>query len=320
MNTVEHVKKWSLRASALVLLSLVGLMVAVGGGIAGWFIGQGGFNGLQQNKTHGELRLEVAGQRLLNDAVEATVELPAGLLTFQASSPDPAGYTMLLVKMPAGKTITDYLSGLAGMANTGVQDTETAKQYHDANYGGARVAGDKCKVSFTVVLQPGTYYIIAFWGAGVSDTHPRTQELKVTGDAGNVTLPDTPHKVTLEEGNNPPRFVTDDEWPADGRILVDNETSVPSETVFLPLSPDATDDDLYKFFHHDGAEPNWLSTPFSEIRVCGMAPTSPGHKVLVHVSSPPGEYVLASFVFNPKYNKRQYQLGMYKRIKLSPMA
>lgn len=316
---MEHVKKWSLRASALVLLSLVALMVAVGGGIIGWFIGQGGFNGLQAGKTHGELRLEVAGQRLLNDAVEASVELPAGLLTFQASSPDPAGYTTLLVKMPKDKTIHEYLDGLAKLANTGVEDTEAAQAFHDVNYGGARVAGDKCKVSFTVVLQPGTYYIIAFWGAGVSDAHPRTQELRVTGNAGNATLPETPHKVTLEEGDAP-HFVAENDWPADGRILVNNNTSVPSETVFLPLKPDATDDDLDKWFHHSGAEPNWLSHPFSEIRVCGMAPTSPGHPVLVHIASPPGEYVLASFVFNPKYNKRQYQLGMYKRINLVTMG
>lgn len=317
---MEKVRKWTLRASAVIVLSLVGLLLAGAGGGVGYFFGKGGFSGMQANQPRQQLTVRVGERNIFDDRVRASVDLPAGVLTFDASTPDTAGYTVLLVKVPDGVTIDEYLNSLAALSNTGTDDPAKGEKYKMANYGGARVAaGSKCAVSFTTVLQAGTYHVLAFWGAGISDPHPLVQEIRVTGDAANAKLPAAANQIVLDEGAGKPRFQTPDQWPVDGRFLVTNNTSLPSEAVFLPLKPGTSDDDLKGFFLADGAEPNWLAAPFSEFRVCGMAPVSPGRQVLVHITSVPDDYVLASFTFNPKFNKRQYQLGMYKRFHMVSM-
>lgn len=313
-----NVRRFGLRASAALVLGVVALLVAAAGAGVGFALGSGfnGFGGSAAPATGPRLlQIKVGNQEIFNDRYSQTAEVPAGPVTFDVKTATNPGYTVLLVQMPEGISIADYIEGLSKISNGGTEDPKEAAKYDTVNFGGARIDAD-CPVSFTVVLRPGTYYLLAFRGAGVSDPNPKAQKVVVTGPVSDITLPQTDGEIVISDSANGPRFSTPDHWPAEGTFLVRNQATYANEAVFLPLKPEANDSTLKQFFV-DSPKPNWSKAPITTLRVCGLAPMSPGRQAVVHFNSPPGPYVLTSFTFNRAANKRQYQLGMYQRLTLS---
>lgn len=285
--------------------------------MAGWFVGSGGFATLTAAPP-GVPSAVVDGEQLFDDSMRSTAELSAGLTTFRfATSDAKQGHTILLVRMPDDGTITEYLDGLRKLSSGEHETGRMATKFDQSNLGGG-VVGAKCRVNLTVVLEAGTYYLLAFNGPGVSDPSPRIQEVRVTGTAKDAKLPRQENEIVLDANGGNPRFDTDDRWPADGAFLVANNVGITSEAVLLPLKPGTTDEELRAFFVNDNEELDWMSAPFSEFAVCGMPPVSPGGRVVAQLSAPPGEYVLVSFTTDMKQQKRMYQLGMYKRVRIAP--
>ena len=315
-----NVRRFGVRASAALVLGLVGLLVAAAGAGVGFYLGSGfgGFGGgFSTPPPSGPrlLQIKVNDQEIFNDRYSQTAEVRAGATTFDVHTSTNPGYTVLLVQMPEGISISSYIEGLMKISNGGTEDPVEAAKFDHVNFGGARIDAD-CPVRFTVVLEPGTYYLLAFRGAGVSDPNPKAQKVIVSGTASDTTLPETDGEIVIADGPNGPRFTAPDSWPAEGTFLVRNEAAYANEAVFLPLKPGTTESTLKQFFV-DSPRPNWAKSPITTLRVCGLAPMSQGRQAIVHFNSPSGPYVLTSFTFNRAANKRQYQLGAFQLLTLS---
>jgi hypothetical protein len=226
---------------------------------------------------------------------------------------------VLLVRLAKGVTIGQFLGDLA-VVNSGATVTperEQASRNEVDNVGGALVT-PQCSISFTVVLEPGTYYMIDFHGSGISDTHPKVQEINVTGTGGVTTLPQADVTISQEETTGLPRFVAANQLPASGLIGMTNKTSNTNETALLPLKPGVGEAAVQDFFANFAtAGKNWQNAPFAG-GPCGLAPINPGRQLVAQVSMQPGQYVMASFALDPKTRKRAAEEGMYQLVNLVP--
>jgi hypothetical protein len=314
-------------SAALLVLGLVALLVVGVGGVAIAKMGGGGSSwagasaagggswggaGSAGSTASSTIVAQVGGQVMFDSTVNATAQLPAGQTTFNVSTPDAAGHTLLLVHLADGLGISKFLADLTAVNSNNTAGQQDATSQVD-NLGGAMV-NSTCSVSFTESLAAGTYDLIDFNGTGISDAHPKVQVLQVNGTASTATPPTAASQIQLTDTNGRPRFVAPTSLPADGTFTVSNNTTNTNETAFLPLKPGTTAAALHKYFATFGsAGASWASAPFSGA-ACGLAPLNPGHQAVVHISTRPGAYVVASFALDPKTNKREATLGMYQQI------
>ena len=314
-------------SAALLVLGLVALLVVgvggvaiakMGGGSSSWSsasaAGGSSWGGAGTTAATGGSTIvaQVGGQVMFDSTVNATAQLPAGQTTFNVSTPDAAGHTLLLVHLADGLAISQFLADLTAVNSNSTSGQQNATSQVD-NLGGAMV-NSTCSVSFTESLAAGTYDLIDFKGTGIADQHPKVQVLQVSGTTATATSPTVESRIQLTDTNGQPRFVTPTTLPADGTFAVSNNTTNTNETAFLPLKPGTTAADLHKYFASFGsAGASWQSAPFAGA-ACGLAPLNPGHQAVVHISTKPGRYVVASFALGPKTNKREAQLGMYQQI------
>lgn len=306
---------------ALRVLGLVAvLLVGGGGGVAVARVAgggssanaPGGWGASAAGPASGSTIVAHVGSQVMFDStVNATAQLPAGQTTFDVSTPDATGHTLLLVHLGDGLGVSQFLADLSALSS-GASGGQSASNAID-NLGGAMVNA-QCSVSFTENLSPGTYELIDFKGTGISDAHPKVQEVQVTGTAPASAAPTIDQRIQLTDADGKPRFVTPSTLPADGTFVVSNDSTNTNETAFLPLKPGTTADALQKYFADFGsAGSSWANAPFAGA-ACGLAPINPGRQVVVHISARPGPYVVASFALDPKTNKREAQLGMYQQI------
>lgn len=313
-------------SAALLVLGLVALLVIGIGGVAfaggsggSWSGGaagaasswSGGTASGATNAAGATVVAQVGSQVMFDSAVNATVQLPSGQTTFDVSTPDAAGHTVLLVQLSDGMSTAQFLADLQQLSS-GSSSGRSATNAID-NLGGALV-NSQCSVTFTENLTPGTYELIDFYGSGISDQHPKVQQIQVAGAAGPAVAATVDQRIMLTDAGGRPRFVTPTTLPADGTFEIDNESSNTNESAFISLKPGTTAAALRKYFAGFGsAGSSWQSSPFAGAP-CGLAPINPGHQVVVHISTRPGQYVLASFALDAKTNKREAQLGMYQQV------
>ena len=321
-KTIPSAALFVLGLVALLVIGVGGMAMAKMGGGSGSWSGAagasswGGASG-STSATGSTLLAQVGDQVMFDGLVNATAELPAGQTTFQVSTSDAAGHTVLLVHLTNGLSLTQFLSDLSAL-NSGSGSGQNATTQVD-NLGGAMVNA-QCSITFTETLAPGTYDLIDFKGTGIGDQHPKVQVIDVSGTAATVAEPRADNKINLTDTNGRPRFVTPSTLPANGTLEITNGTDNTSETAFLPLKSGTTAAALHQYFAGFGtAGSSWQNAPFSGA-ACGLAPINPGHQVFVHVSTRPGQYVVASFALDAKTNKREAQLGMYQQVSFIPTS
>ncbi|MFL6140733.1 MAG: hypothetical protein ACJ72N_02540 [Labedaea sp.] len=302
-------------SAALLVLGLVALLVAVGGGFFMIKAAGGSSWGAQAAADPGAVSVKANGNALFNDSLLATAEVPAGPTTFQVSTTSARGDNVLLVRLTDKLTITQFLHDLSVVSGSTTANGENDVTKEVENLGGALVT-PQCAVNFTVNVAPGTYYLIHFRGTGISDAHPTVQELRTTGAGSNAPLPAADQEIVLEETSGAPRFQASNKLPADGTYHIVNRTDNTNETAFLPLKPGKADSDLSAYFA-DLSKADWKNAPFAG-GPCGLAPINPGRDALVHLSMTPGSFVLASFAYDVKAKKRNAELGMYQRVTFGP--
>jgi len=322
-RTIPSAALFVLGLVALLVIGVGGMAMAkMGGGSSSWSGAAGGASSWggasgSATATGSTLLAQVGDQVMFDGLVNATAELPAGQTTFQVSTSDAAGHTLLLVHLANGLSLTQFLSDLSAL-NSGSSNGQSATTQVD-NLGGAMVNA-QCSVTFTETLAPGTYDLIDFKGTGIGDQHPKVQVIDVSGTAATVAEPRADNKINLTDTNGQPRFVTPSTLPANGTLEITNGTDNTSETAFLPLKPGTTNAALKQYFAGFGsAGSSWQNAPFSGA-ACGLAPINPGHQVFVHVSTRPGQYVVASFALDAKTNKREAQEGMYQQVSFIPTS
>lgn len=238
--------------------------------------------------------------------------LPAGPATFRAHTYDKTGHTLLLARMHDGVPVSRFLGHLAqlsaGAANTSAQQAS----YDDADNLGGALINSYCPVSFSVTLTAGNYVLIDFASVGVSDTHPKVRELTVTGEVSRTALPVPNAAIVLDHTADKPRFLTPQQVPSKATFQITNSATNADEAAFLHLKPGVTEADLKVFFAaFDAGNVDWTTAPFSG-GPCGLAPMSPGHQAVLHMTLNPGVYALASFTLDPKTRKREAAQGMYQ--------
>lgn len=320
-RTIPSAALFVLGLVALLVIGVGGMAMAkMGGGSGSWSgasAGASSWGGASGGSAGSSTVLAQVGDQVMFDStVNGTAALPAGQTTFQVSTADAAGHTVLLVHLADGLSLTGFLSDLTALnsGNTGQSATNQVD-----NLGGAMVNA-QCSVSFTEALAPGTYYLIDFVGTGIGDQHPKVQVIDVSGTAGTATQPTADSQINQTDTNDQPRFHAPASLPANGTLSITNNTSFTNETAFLPLKPGTTAAALRQYFAGFGsAGSSWQNAPFSGA-ACGLAPINPGHQVFVHISTRPGQYVVASFALDARTNKRAAQLGMYQQVNFVPTS
>ncbi|HEX9337039.1 MAG TPA: hypothetical protein VF892_14185, partial [Pseudonocardiaceae bacterium] len=175
-------------SAALLVLGLVALLVIgvggvaiakMGGGSSSWAgaAGAGGassWGGAGGSSATGSSTVlaQVGSQVMFDSALNQTAELPAGQTTFNVSTSDAAGHTMLLVQLGNGVSISQFLADLSTLSSGGSGQQSDTNEVD--NLGGAMV-NSQCSVSFTETLTAGTYELIDFKGTGIADAHPKVQ-------------------------------------------------------------------------------------------------------------------------------------------------
>ncbi|WP_214321490.1 hypothetical protein [Nonomuraea sediminis] len=225
--------------------------------------------------------------------------LPEGVVTFRVRSTGPA-LSVIFMRLRPGSSIETYLSDLA---KTNSKDLEVRKAAAKAieqsadGLGGAVVTA-QIPVTFTQVLPPGRYHLIAFDYQN-PNVPPVVRELGVKGTSAGP-YPAGEATIAMWQAGTRTRFaVTGPRLPARGRYLVVNGSDGLNEAVLVPVKPGTTERDVQAAFDafREGKPPP--SMPFAG-QPTGLAPLSPGHVAVLETSLSAGPYVLWTYMPDPR--------------------
>ncbi|MDQ0908918.1 hypothetical protein QFZ22_004903 [Streptomyces canus] len=257
-------------------------------------------------RVHGPHPVDVL---LANKQLDVPGRLSAGTITFNFRTTDTKGHTVLLVRLKDGATVKDYLAQLATISHDPAHAAEAARTAADEaeNLGGA-VVDQSAPESFTTVLSAGTYHLLDFSSVGVSDPDPAVTSFQVTGHTRHAAVPAPDAVIVQADVDGKARYVVPDHLPADGTVLVTNESSAGEEATLTPVEPGTTDADLAAYFA-SFATGTQVANPFTGPTV-GMPVMSPGRQGLMHYAIPAGTYALASYAVDPANGRRRAAEGM----------
>jgi hypothetical protein len=218
--------------------------------------------------------------------------LRPGIATFQVSTPDPAGREVGLIQLQPGVDLNTLLQNLAVVLLN--NDLEAKKQagavvYRDSILLGGVVLQSRAPQSFSQLLRPGTYYLVDYRSLAAPNPSGHYQRIAVQGRPSlAVTLPDNV-VVQYETAAGAPRYFAPARIGQHSKLLIVNRTSQMADSLFLPVRPGTTDEDITRFFAGQAAAP-FIGGPQ------GALPAFSGYSVMLHADLTPGRYVLLSFV------------------------
>ncbi|MET8005449.1 hypothetical protein [Nonomuraea glycinis] len=249
---------------------------------------------------------------------------PGGPVTFRVTAEGAAGYWWTAYKLRGDTTLPQFVEWMEQSASPdpAVALPALRSLYDNVDYsGGAKIhPGDT--VELTQTLTPGIYYFGSqvAWGeqarsAGAAADPSPFGWLEVTDEVAPARSPSIDGVVYMGRIRNRNVIVAPASAPADGRLLVRNDTDQPQEVMFLELAPGATDRDIQEYFDAELEGRPLPPRPFYD-SVGGMLALSPGKQLVLMTGLPPGRYGIFSWLRVPETGIDSAALGMHKVITL----
>ncbi|WP_378789499.1 hypothetical protein ACFMQL_37180 [Nonomuraea fastidiosa] len=234
------------------------------------------------------------------------------------------GYWWTIYKLRNGATLQQFVEWMAQSASPDPAIALPAVRalYENVDYsGGAKIhPGDT--VELTQNMTPGIYYFgsQAVWGAQRAAAAPAAAPspfgwLEVTGEVAPARMPKIDGVVSMKRLHDRNIMLAPVSAPANGRLLVRNDTDQPQEAVFLELAPGATDRDIQEYFDAELEGRPLPPRPFYD-SVGGMLALSPGKELVLKPGLPPGRYGIFSWLREPETGIDSAALGMHRVITL----
>lgn len=217
--------------------------------------------------------------------------LRPGTTTFTVSTPDTGRRYVGVVGLEPGASFDSYLDNMATVL---FSEDDAAKQragnavQRDVALGGGVALHARAAQSVTVLLAPGTYYLVDLTSLGQPNPVNHWHRITVSGH-WTIANPGTDHVVLQYERDGRPRFAAPTRIAPRGTILVANTTAFLHEAVFVPVAPGTTDEDIDRHFAGQGPYP-FVGEPQ------GMLPIVGGQAAVLHADLAPGRYALVSYV------------------------
>ena len=155
---------------------------------------------------------------------------------------------------------------------------------------------------FIVTVRPGTYYLAQL------GRRPNLIAIHVDGAAG----PRAPSASALVTASDSGFQSSSTSFPAHGRIAIRNSGSRVHRLSLVPVKPGTTRPQLEAYLRKTGASEGAPPPPFA-LRgpQLGTAGISPGQRMQLSYSLPPGEYALIDFGQNLANGKPEALEGLY---------
>lgn len=238
-------------------------------------------------------------------------EIPAGPVTFTATTTATSGRALLLSRLKPGVSLAKYVADLS-VTSMDLSVTAAAARalVADAENLGGAVLDRANPVTFTEFLMPGTYQLVNFdystGGAAPVVSTVRAANLRCSQENpinDVIMLRDNTFEVPAGQ------------LAAAGNHLVVNASSVVNEAVLSKVVPGTTATDIEAFFTAIKTGQRPTSYPVISDPI-GLAMLSPGQSGVLATNAAPGPYLLYSYAIDTATgNPRAYE-GMYQLITL----
>ncbi|MDH2427232.1 hypothetical protein [Sphaerisporangium sp. TRM90804] len=276
---------------------------------------------------------------------------PRGPVTFRVTAEGAHGYWWTVYKLKNGATLTQFVDWITKSASPDMSVALPALRslYDNVEYSGGAKVYPGNTVELTQTLTQGDYFFgsAAIPGPQVPGAAPSVKSLvegRLDVDALKAAVPagEAPEARTAAEPapspfgwlqvtqENSPALplpidgvvymgnllgkdfmIASGSIPADGRLLVRNDSSQPQEAMFLELLPGATDRDIQAYFDAQLAGRPLPPRPFFD-SIGGMLALSPGKQMMFSVHLPPGRYGVFSWLRIPETGIDACALGMHE--------
>ena len=236
-------------------------------------------------------------------AFEAPAEIPAGLTTFRLVNRGRTLHHVQIVKLDAGKTISDFFAAMQAGGPPPAWVHEVGGPNAPDPMGG--------QANATLEMTPGDYLLLCFVDIPGGVPHVMkgmVKPLKVTAarpvaavraPAADVTMTLDDYKFTL---SRPLRAGTQ-------TIRVENAARQPHEVELVRLAPGKTAQDLMAWMRDQQGPP-----PASAIG--GVAGLKSGGWTTFEANLQPGDYVLICFVPDASDGRPHFMHGMMQTIRV----
>ena len=168
--------------------------------------------------------------------------------------------------------------------------------------GGPGFAGQGESTTSTIVLEPGTYYLVP----GDEPPQPLTK-FTVSGD-GDGELPAADGTVVAAEYS----FTGEDLKAGEQKLLLDNQGGTWHHFQAFKLNPDATIEDAETFFREEQGRP-----PFGEELPVESTVMDGGRSELVDANLQPGTYAFVCFISDKTGGPPHIAKGMISEIEVT---
>lgn len=233
-------------------------------------------------------------------AFDAPATIPAGLTTFRLVNRGKELHHMVLIKMPAGKSLEDLAKETKG---------EVPPPWIQFD-GGPNAVDPGAETSVTQLVEPGHYALVCVIPSPDGKPHMMkgmARILDVTGPAAAAAAA-PPTDVTLKLADY--SFVTSKPLTAGPHVIrVENAGPQPHEIVLLRLAPGKSAQDFV----------NWAMKPAGPppaSAVGGVSPMDQGRSASMQVNLTPGEYAFICFIPDAKDGKPHLAHGMIQQIRV----
>ncbi|WP_331766447.1 hypothetical protein [Embleya sp. NBC_00896] len=247
---------------------------------------------------------EAAGRQAVDvgagvDGLSAPASAAPGPITFRVSTSHARHGHVGLVRLNPGVSLETFVPHLVRALSHDPEDVKAGGRAltRDGEFlGGAATVPGKT-VSFSLVLQPGTYYLIDFldFETATPAGPDRVRALTVAGRPATGETPRPEAVIASVPGTNP-RFVAPARIRPGAPLLVVNLLpGQVNEAILYPVPAGTTDAQLADFFRAlDKGE--WSAPPFDTAAGLGATPLSPGRSLVLEAPVTPGRYALVTWV------------------------
>ena len=242
--------------------------------------------------------------------------VPAGVVRFDITAAAGATPSVGVIRLRAGVSVETYLTHYLLATDPDPVTRRRAVQLIDSEafYFGGGSTGGSARVSWTTVLTPGDYHLLNWSAAATGGFRDGVRKLTVTAPVtAPAALPPTDGTVAAYDEGYQGRYLVAPELPGSAALTVWNQTGQLNEAVFWGLQPGKTAADVQVFFdaaRNGTPPPPW---PFSS-GPYGATPLSPGASGISHLTLPPGDYIVTSFISNRRTSVKRAFEGMWSLV------
>ncbi|MGW7363566.1 hypothetical protein ACWGI8_09085, partial [Streptomyces sp. NPDC054841] len=247
------------------------------------------------------------------DDLVAPGTIRPGPATFRVSTTDARAGHVGLVRLREGASLAAFRTAMRkAFSDDPAAVVEGNKEVMDqAELLGGALTLPQSPVSFSQVLQPGTYHLLEYRDFQ-DDTLPTGQErvrtLTVSGTPEGQLPPAGATVVSQTGPGVGPRFLAPPTLRAGEPVrFVNVMPGQVNEAAFYKLFPGKTDADVHKFF----TAPDWDDPPFDPYANVGTPPVSPGRSTVLRMPLTPGEWALVTWVGSAVDGSRLAAQGMH---------